>query len=87
MEPIGNAVHTALPENNIEDIAGKTITITGCGPIGLYAIALVKQLGADKVFATEVNPLRIDLAKKMGADLVINPTEEDVITLIQETPG
>ncbi|OLS16479.1 MAG: putative L-threonine 3-dehydrogenase [Candidatus Heimdallarchaeota archaeon LC_3] len=79
LEPIGNAVHTALPENNIEDIAGKTITITGCGPIGLYAIALVKQLGADKVIATEVNPLRIDLAKKMGADLVINPMEEDVI--------
>ena len=88
LEPLGNAVHTALPENNVEDIAGKTVTITGCGPIGLYAIALVKQLGADKVIATEVNPLRIDLAKKMGADLVINPTEEDVIqTSLDYTDG
>jgi threonine 3-dehydrogenase len=79
LEPIGNAVHSALPENNIEDIAGKTVAITGCGPIGLYSIAVAKQLGADKVIATEINPLRIDLAKKMGADLVINPLEEDVI--------
>lgn len=80
LEPLGNAVHTALPENNIEDIAGKTVAITGCGPIGLYSIAIAKQLGADKVIATEINPLRIDLAKKMGADLVINPQEVDVIT-------
>ncbi|MHA1984330.1 MAG: L-threonine 3-dehydrogenase [Candidatus Hodarchaeales archaeon] len=79
LEPIGNAVHSALPENNVEDIAGKTVAITGCGPIGLYSIAVAKQLGADKVIATEINPLRIDLAKKMGADLVINPLEEDVI--------
>ncbi|MHA1989746.1 MAG: L-threonine 3-dehydrogenase [Candidatus Hodarchaeales archaeon] len=79
LEPIGNAVHSALPENNIEDIAGKTVAITGCGPIGLYSIAVAKQLGADKVITTEINPLRIDLAKKMGADLVINPLEEDVI--------
>ena len=72
LEPLGNAMHTTLPENNIEDIVGKTVAITGCGPIGLYAIAICKLIGADKVIATEINPFRIELARKMGADLVIN---------------
>ncbi|MFW9929938.1 MAG: L-threonine 3-dehydrogenase [Candidatus Thorarchaeota archaeon] len=79
LEPLGNAMHTSLPEGNVEDIAGKTILITGCGPIGLYTIAIVKQLGADKVLATEINPLRIELAKKMGADLVLDPRKSDVV--------
>jgi len=75
-EPLGNAVHTLLPEDNVEDIAGQTVLVTGCGPIGLLAIAVARQLGAERIFATEVNPLRIDLARKMGADRVFNPAEE-----------
>ncbi len=74
-EPLGNAVHSLLPEDNIEDLAGKHVLVTGCGPIGLLAIAVAKTLGAEKVVATEVNPVRIDLAHKMGADLVLNPRE------------
>ncbi len=74
-EPLGNAVHSLLPEDNIEDLAGKQVLVTGCGPIGLLAILVAKTLGAEKVIATEVNPVRIDLARKMGADLVVNPRE------------
>ncbi|HYK92683.1 MAG TPA: L-threonine 3-dehydrogenase [Thermoplasmata archaeon] len=74
-EPLGNAVHSLLPEDNIEDLAGKNVLVTGCGPIGLLAILVAKTLGAERVIATEVNPIRIDLARKMGADLVVNPKE------------
>jgi threonine 3-dehydrogenase len=75
-EPLGNAVHSLLPEDNLEDLAGKTVLISGCGPIGLLAIAVAKTLGAEKVLATEVNRVRFDLARKMGADLVLNPVEQ-----------
>ena len=76
-EPLGNAVHALLPEENIEDVAGKHVLVTGCGPIGLLAIAVAKDLGAQTVVATEVNPLRADLARKMGADAVLDPTLDD----------
>ncbi len=75
-EPLGNAVHSLLPEDNVEDLAGKSVLISGCGPIGLLAIAVAKTLGAERVVATEVNRVRSDLARKMGADLVLNPVEE-----------
>ncbi len=75
-EPLGNAVHTLLPEDDIEDLAGKRVLVTGCGPIGLLAIAVAKLFGASQVLATEVNPVRLALARKMGADRVLNPVEE-----------
>jgi threonine 3-dehydrogenase len=75
-EPLGNAVHSLLPEDNIEDLAGRSVLVTGTGPIGLLAILVARTLGAETVIATEVNPVRIDLARKMGADLVLNPVEE-----------
>ena len=89
-EPLGNAVHTLLPEDNVEDLAGRTVLVTGCGPIGLLAIAVAKTLGARKVFATEVNKVRFDLAKKMGVDRVYNPIEMGdrlAPTLLEETDG
>ncbi len=75
-EPLGNAVHSLLPEDNIEDLAGKSVLIAGAGPIGLLAIAVARTLGAETVVATEVNRVRADLARKMGADRVFNPVEE-----------
>ncbi len=91
-EPLGNAVQTALPKDNIEDIAGKNVAILGCGPIGLMAIAVVKELGAAKIFATAggLNKVRMDLAKNMGADMVLSAKEEgENITRIirDETEG
>jgi threonine 3-dehydrogenase len=75
-EPLGNAVHSLLPEDTDEDVAGKRVLVTGCGPIGLMAIAAAKTFGAETVVATEVNPLRAELAKKMGADAVLDPTAD-----------
>jgi threonine 3-dehydrogenase len=75
-EPLGNAVHCFLPEDNVEDLAGKNVLVTGCGPIGLLAIEVAHLFGAARVVATEVNPVRLALARRMGADLVLNPKEE-----------
>ncbi len=75
-EPLGNAVHSLLPEANVEDLAGKSVLVTGCGPIGLLAITVAKTFGASQVIATEVNRVRSELARKMGADLVLNPVAE-----------
>jgi threonine 3-dehydrogenase len=88
-EPLGNAVHSLLPEDNIEDLAGKKVLITGCGPIGLLAILVAKRFGASTVIATEVNPVRSDLAHKMGADLVLNPKKEGtaIASRIREATG
>jgi len=77
-EPLGNAIQSALPKDNIEDIAGKNVAVLGCGSIGLMAIAVVKQLGASKIFATAggFNQVRMRLASKMGADIVLSAKEE-----------
>ncbi len=80
MEPLGNAIHTTLAG----EIAGCTVLITGCGPIGLMSIAVSRLCGATNIIATEINEFRIQLAKKMGADLVINPVQENVIEVIRE---
>ncbi len=88
-EPLGNAVHTLLPEDSVEDLAGATVLVTGCGPIGLLAIAVAKLFGARTVVATEVNPVRIALARKMGADAVVNPVAEGerAAPMIRELTG
>jgi len=77
-EPLGNAVQAALPKDNVEDIAGNTVAVLGCGPIGLMAIAVVKELGARQVLATSggSNNVRTRLASTMGADLVLDAQKE-----------
>lgn len=83
MDPLGNAVHTVLAA----PIAGQTVAVTGCGPIGLMAIAVAKACGCSTIFATEVNPHRRALAKKIGADEVLDPTQGDVVKRVSETTG
>lgn len=73
-EPFGNAIHTVFAE----DVSAKSVLITGMGPIGVMAAMICKAIGSSVVIATEVNPYRIELAKKAGVDYVINPKEEDV---------
>lgn len=73
-EPLGNAVHTVTHF----DIKGKDVVILGCGPIGLMGIDVAKAYGAKKVIAIEVNEYRRGIAKKLEADVIINPLEEDV---------
>jgi len=87
-EPLGNAVQTVLPKNHIEDIAGKNVAVLGCGPIGLMAIAVLRTLGAAKIFATAGgrNQTRMELAKKLGADMVLNVREhgEKIVEIIRD---
>ena len=71
-DPFGNAVHTALSF----DVLGEDVLITGAGPIGIMAVAVVKHAGARHVVITDVNDYRLDLAKKMGATVALNVTRE-----------
>lgn len=83
-EPLGNAVHTMLHF----DIVDKDVAVVGCGPIGLMGVNIAKAMKSRKIIAIEINPYRIELAKKLGADVVINPKEEDVIKrVLEETNG
>jgi threonine 3-dehydrogenase len=84
LDPLGNAVHTVLAG----PIAGRTVLVTGCGPIGLMSIAVAKACGSSTVFATETNEHRRAMAKKMGADVVVNPASEDAVKkILGETGG
>ncbi|HKW56932.1 MAG TPA: L-threonine 3-dehydrogenase [Candidatus Acidoferrum sp.] len=84
LDPLGNAVHTVLAG----PIAGQTVLVTGCGPIGLMAIAVAKACGSSTVFATETNEHRRTMAKKMGADVVLNPAAENAVgKILSETGG
>jgi threonine 3-dehydrogenase len=84
LDPLGNAVHTVLAG----PIAGQTVLVTGCGPIGLMSIAVAKACGSSTVFATETNEQRRAMAKKMGADIVLNPAKEDAVAkILAETNG
>jgi threonine 3-dehydrogenase len=74
LDPLGNAVHTVLSG----EIAGQSIAVIGCGPIGLFAIAVARACGAGTVFAIEPNANRRRLAAEMKADVVLDPTKDDV---------
>jgi len=67
-DPLGNAVHTALSF----DCLGEDVLITGAGPIGLMATAVVRHAGARHVVVSDINPFRLDLAKRMGATLAVD---------------
>jgi len=83
LDPLGNAVHTVLAG----EIAAKTLAITGAGPIGLFAIAVARAVGATAVFAVEVNEHRRHLAKEMKADYVLDPSKENVRAIVMERTG
>jgi threonine 3-dehydrogenase len=70
-DPFGNAVHTALSF----PLLGEDVLITGAGPIGIMAIPVVRHAGARHIVVTDMNPFRLELARKMGATLAVNPNE------------
>ncbi|MGA7340686.1 MAG: L-threonine 3-dehydrogenase [Terracidiphilus sp.] len=74
-DPFGNAVHTALSF----PVLGEDVLITGAGPIGIMAIPVVRHAGARHIVITDLNPFRLDLARKMGATLAINTNETPLI--------
>jgi threonine 3-dehydrogenase len=73
-DPFGNAVHTALSF----DLLGEDVLITGAGPIGIMAAAIARHAGARHVVITDVNPFRLELARKMGATLAVNPSSQSL---------
>lgn len=79
-DPLGNAVHTALSF----DLVGEDVLITGAGPIGIMAVAICKHVGARHVVITDINPWRLELAKKMGATRAVNVMEENLNDVMNE---
>jgi threonine 3-dehydrogenase len=73
-DPFGNTVHTTLTY----DLVGEDVLITGAGPIGCMAIAVAKHAGARYVVVTDVNPYRLELAKKMGPTMVLDARSQKI---------
>jgi threonine 3-dehydrogenase len=73
-DPFGNAVHTALSF----PVLGEDVLITGAGPIGIMAAAVVRHAGARFVVITDINPFRLELARKMGVTLAVDTREFDL---------
>jgi threonine 3-dehydrogenase len=71
MDPLGNAFHTVLTA----PIPASIVLVIGCGPIGCFAAGVARAAGAARVIAVDVNLRRLDLARKMGADLTFNPAD------------
>ncbi len=81
-DPFGNAVHTALSF----PVLGEDVLVTGCGPIGLMAVAVAKHAGARFVVATDMNPYRLALAGKLGATVALD-VSKGTLTEVQQQLG
>jgi threonine 3-dehydrogenase len=79
-DPFGNAVHTALSF----PVLGEDVLITGAGPIGLMAAAVVRHAGARFVVITDLNPKRLELAKKFGVTRAVDPRTTSLKDVMQE---
>lgn len=79
-EPMGNAVHAAF----VEPIDGRSVLVTGCGPIGLCAVGVARAAGASIVIATDTEPFRLELARTMGADLALDAADPSTADRIRE---
>ncbi len=85
-DPLGNAVHTALSF----DLVGEDVLITGAGPIGVMAAAISRHVGARHVVVTDVNPFRLELARKLGATRAVDVRSQtlgDVMQSLGMTEG
>ncbi len=79
-DPLGNAVHTALSF----PVLGEDVLVTGAGPIGCMATAVVRHAGARHVVVTDLNPYRLELAARLGATLTVDPRERDLADVQRE---
>ncbi len=85
-DPFGNAVHTALSF----DLVGEDVLVTGAGPIGIMGALVAQKAGARKVVITDISPYRIELARRLGVQTVVNAAEEklrDVMARLGMTEG
>lgn len=78
-EPLGNAVHVVLRES----VSAKSVLVLGCGPAGLFSIAVARACGAGLIIATDISSDRLRLAKKVGADVVLNPSQDDIVSEVR----
>lgn len=79
LDALGNAVHTVMDG----PVEGRTVLVTGLGPIGLFAVAICRALGAARVVATEVSGYRMAMGEAVGADLIIDPSKEDAASAVR----
>src|SRR6185295_5457750 len=80
LDPLGNATHTALRF----DVVGEDVLITGAGPIGVMAAAIVRHIGARHVVVTDVNPYRLAMATEHGATRAVDVRHEDLAGVMAE---
>lgn len=79
-EPLGTAFRGAGETRP----AGKTVAVIGCGPIGLFALASLRALGAARIIAVDISPTRLEIAEKLGADFLINPKKTDLVVALKD---
>ncbi len=84
MDPMGNAVHTVLEGGNVP---GSAVLVLGCGPIGCFAVGVARAAGASLVIASDYNPMRLELARTMGAHVTLNPGQDDVVARARDLTG
>jgi threonine 3-dehydrogenase len=80
LDPLGNATHTALRF----DVVGEDVLITGAGPIGVMAAAIVRHIGARHVVVTDVNPYRLTMAAAHGASRVVDVLSDDLAAVMAD---
>ncbi len=80
LDPLGNATHTSLKF----DVVGEDVLITGAGPIGIMAAAIVRHIGARFVVVTDVNEYRLEMARRVGVDRVVNVANESIESVMEE---
>jgi threonine 3-dehydrogenase len=79
-ENFGNSVHTAFAT----DVGARKVLVTGCGPVSLMMLAVLKALGVRSIYATDISPYRLGLARTMGADVTLNAAKEDVVSAVRQ---
>jgi len=82
-EPLGNSVHATM----LNDVSRKQVVVFGCGPTGLFSVAIAKICEAAQVIAVDVRDFRLDLARRIGADQAIDPSQVDLVARIRELTG
>jgi len=80
LDPLGNAVHTTLSF----DLVGEDVLITGAGPIGIMAAVIARHVGARHIAISDVNPYRLELAKKMGVQRVVDARKESLTDVMKD---
>ncbi len=79
LDPFGNAAHTALAF----DLVGEDVLVTGAGPIGIMAAAIARKIAARHVVITDINPYRLELARRMGIEHAVDARSEDLRAVME----